>query len=455
MRSTLAAAVTLVALMFAGTALAENVLIYDDNLVQGASDLEEACLLNSNGHSCTRVTSEPELASGLDGGTYDIVMIDLQLGWFASPAAETAMLDFIDAGGFAVLHLIELENHATTAEALGTVVMNTHPSPQDVYGGGAMFNNAAAGGHSVPNPLVGGANQGGVDQELESSATDPSAAAHFHYDNVIQGPPAVVTSHAETVILLGFSPDETGQTDNDSPPDGIRDIREFLSNCIDYTLACSEEDADNDGYSPCDGDCDDDDDDINPDALEVPGDGVDSNCDGNDGDDADGDGYGSPESGGDDCDDDDGDVHPGAGEQANGNDDDCDGDIDEETELSDDDGDGYCEGFDLDGDGSLECSDGSDPGDCDDTENDINPDVSESCYDDIDNNCDDLVDGEDEVACPDVGDDDDDDDDTTGSSGKKTVGGCECEQLEPRKTGTALAALIVLGLALVTRRRVD
>ena len=453
MKRKLVLAAVLVASSIAGTAAAENVLIYDDFLVQGASDMEEACLLNSNGHSCTRVESENELASGLGGGSYDIVMIDLQTGWFASPAAETAMLDFIDGGGFAVLHLIELENHGTTAEALGVVVMNTHAAPQDVYGGGAMFNNAAAGGHSVPNPLEGGSNLGGVDQELEASATDPSAAAHFHYDNVIQGPPAVVTSHAETVIVLGFSPDETGQVDRDSPPDGIRDIREFLSNCIDYTLACSDEDADNDGYSPCDGDCDDDDDDINHDALETPGDGVDSNCDDNDGDDADGDGHGSPESGGDDCDDDDGDVYPGATELANGNDDDCDGDVDEETELSDDDGDGYCEGYDLDGDGSPECTDGSTPGDCDDTENDINPDVSESCYDDIDNNCDDLIDGEDEVSCPDVGDDDDDDDDDdTGTGGKKTVGGCNCKLLPPQAS-PALGALILLALTLATRRR--
>ena len=452
MRTTLVALIALFALSLAGTALAENILVYDDNLVQGFSDMEEACLLNGNGHSCTRVNSENELATELGGGTYEILMIDLQLGWFASPAAETAMLDFIAAGGYAVLHLIELENHATTADALGAVVTDTHPAPQAVYGGGLMFNNAADGGHSVPNPLTPGANQGGADQELEAAASDPSAAAHFHYENVIQGPPAVVTSHAETVIVLGFSPDETGQSDNDSPPDGIRDIREFLSNCIDYTLACSEEDADNDGFSPCDGDCDDDDEDVNPGAPETPGDGVDSNCDGDDGQDGDGDGYGSPESGGTDCDDDDADVHPGAAEQANGVDDDCDDDVDEETELSDDDNDGYCEGFDLDGDGNPECSDGSEPGDCDDTDNDIGPEISESCYDDVDNNCDGLTDGEDEESCPDVGDDDDDDDDSSPPGGKKTVGGCNC-RLVPPEAGPAVLSLILLGLVLAARRR--
>ena len=41
-------------------------------------------------------------------------------------------------------------------------------------------------------------------------------------------------------------------------------------------------DNDGDGYTPEDGDCDDNNADVNPGAEETPGDGVDSNCDGED-----------------------------------------------------------------------------------------------------------------------------------------------------------------------------
>ena len=41
-------------------------------------------------------------------------------------------------------------------------------------------------------------------------------------------------------------------------------------------------DNDGDGYTSDDGDCDDDNADVNPGAEEIPGDGVDSNCNGED-----------------------------------------------------------------------------------------------------------------------------------------------------------------------------
>ena len=411
---------------------AEDVLIYDEHFGGANSDLEAACGLTGD-YTCTRVDDEATLASELDGGTQDIVMIDLLYGWFATPATESSLLAFIDAGGRAVLHLASLEAHTSFADDLGAEVTATHGGVQDVNGSGLMFNNAADGGHSVPTPLTAGNSISGADQELDVSGSDPTAAAVFAYDTIF-GVPAAVTSRSSTVVLLGFSPDETGRSDMDS--DGVIDVQEFLSNCLDFTLSCYDEDGDGDGFTTCGepADCDDEDEDVHPDALEVPGDGVDSNCDGSDGEDGDGDGYGSPESGGDDCDDGDASIHPDAEEAPNGVDDDCDDDVDEGTELADDDGDGYSE---VDGD-------------CDDEDDDVGPDVTEDCYDGIDNNCDGLIDGDDIESCPDVGDDDEDDDDAP-PGGSSTVGGCKCGT-STRSAGSTIPAALLILLCLRRRR---
>lgn len=85
-------------------------------------------------------------------------------------------------------------------------------------------------------------------------------------------------------------------------------------------------DCDGDGF-PGSEDCDDEDPGINPDADEVPYDGVDNDCTGGDEEDVDGDGYPAEEVGGSDCDDNDDDINPGADEiYCNYVDEDCDGD---------------------------------------------------------------------------------------------------------------------------------
>jgi len=152
-------------------------------------------------------------------------------------------------------------------------------------------------------------------------------------------------------------------------------------------LACV--DADGDGVSNCDGDCDDASDAVYPGAEELP-DGLDNDCNGviDDGtvlSDDDGDGQAEFEG---DCDDSDPDVWLGAPEDdgaggPTGIDNNCNGTVDEGTSGFDDDADGWCEGT-----SALGCTDGTLPGDCDDAAFTINPGRPEAPCDAIDQDCD-------------------------------------------------------------------
>ncbi len=186
-------------------------------------------------------------------------------------------------------------------------------------------------------------------------------------------------------------------------------------------------DLDRDGYD-AGVDCDDNDASVHPGVAEVC-DGIDNDCDGIiDPDtsagapiwmvDADGDGFGDPtqtvtacaiadglSADGSDCDDTNRDVHPDALETCNGFDDDCDGLIDD-SDPSIDTASQSAWFVDADGDGwgdpgapFLACSDdvpnaSRDGSDCDDTLAAVHPTADEIC-DDLDNDCDGAVDGDD------------------------------------------------------------
>jgi hypothetical protein len=135
------------------------------------------------------------------------------------------------------------------------------------------------------------------------------------------------------------------------------------------------DDADGDGFTERDGDCDDDHAEAYPGGTEVWYDGIDGDCDGGDDYDADGDGHASTSAGGLDCDDAVDTTHPGA-EDAwyDGVDADCRGDDD----------------FDADGDGHAAGAYGG--SDCDDDSDTIHPDADEVFYDDTDDDCDPTTD---------------------------------------------------------------
>lgn len=187
-------------------------------------------------------------------------------------------------------------------------------------------------------------------------------------------------------LLVGCAEAESGSGPGQNTNNGTMPTEDA---CLDNDL---------DGYfgrtSACPNgtDCNDFDANINAGATEIPGNGIDENCDSMDGmrevecDDADGDGFRDEACGGTDCNDSNPDVNPRATETCgNSVDEDCDGmDLECAEGCFDEDGDGYGT------DGSTGCP-GGDEIDCNDNDASINPGAAEICNQ-IDDNCNDETD---------------------------------------------------------------
>jgi hypothetical protein len=159
--------------------------------------------------------------------------------------------------------------------------------------------------------------------------------------------------------------------------DGDGDGDPACADCDDDNPELETFDLDDDGFSTCDGDCDDTSILFSPPASDLVGDGFDQNCDGADGVDGDGDGFAGEVTGGNDCDDTDPVLNPG----------DADGDGETSCAGDCDDLDSTLNNSDADADTWTSCG-----GDCDDSHSGIHPDAEDIC-DAYDNDCDGTVAG--------------------------------------------------------------
>ncbi len=394
------------------TEMPGNVAVFYDTLPWGYSDV--TILLTTYGIPWNRLRS-------VDMGTADLSVYDKVILVGEQKAPFYYLLesnidwfnDWVEGGCCRVLEVHMADNEVGDDYYSGLAGL-------DILDGAYDDLNADEPDHRFLNEpqVVAPDDLDGVNSSVHATITDAPLGYTTVSSEVVTGNPALIEYGQGSGWVIAST-----MTLEYAQHNGYHKVLENLVTAMRPTAdACGpEDDADGDGYTEDDNDCDDGNEAVHPGAEEVCDGVADNDCDGITDpleEDGDGDGVSGCEG---DCDDGDGARYPGAEDLCDGvEDNNCDGAIDPMEEDGDGDGDSGCDGDCDDGDGAVHlgaedqcdgvldnnCDGLSDPseddgdgddvsdceGDCDDGEAGVYLSAPEVCDGIADNSCDGVAD---------------------------------------------------------------